>query len=119
MALAELLKGAGVRSGIRETAGDLYVPIEISKKKRTAINKAKLPLGLAMVMRITRRIDEQIVPIIIKGILFPNLVSVASEIIPKSGKRNRARTLSSAITTPVNVSPRLNVYFRIFGISLS
>ena len=37
----------------------------------------------------------------------------------ESGKRKRARTLSSAITTPVSVSPRLNVYLRILGISLS
>jgi hypothetical protein len=46
-------------------------------------------------------------------------VFTLSDNAPNNGNRNKARTLSSAIKTPVTVSPNPNVFFNIKGIMLS
>ncbi len=61
---------------------------------------------------------ERIVPMRMYGMRFPIFVLVLSDRRPKYGKRNRANTLSKAITTPIMVSFMANVFFRILGISL-
>src|SRR5699024_6142966 len=64
-------------------------------------------------------ITAQVVPTRIKGILLPILVLTLSDKAPISGNRNKARTLSRAIITPVIVSLNWNVLERINGIKLS
>ena len=119
MALARERSGGGVRSGIIATAGDLYIPIDTKSSKSITINKASLPGTFATLIRSWNRIVDAIVPTSMNGILLPTLVLVRSESVPKSGRRNKANTLSRAMMNPVMPSPRPNVYFKILGISLS
>ena len=98
-------RGLGVTSGIRATAGLLYTPIARSSSPRntrnTGIGYRSMTTGI-----ITIRTTAAAVPARIKGILRPIFVWHRSDRAPKNGNRNRASTLSIAITTPAQVSPR-------------
>ena len=59
------------------------------------------------------------VPPTINGIRFPNFVFTLSEKVPKSGSKNKAKTLSTAIMAPVKVSPISKVFCKIKGMMLS
>ena len=53
------------------------------------------------------------------GVLFPSLVFVLSDSVPKNGSRKRANTLSAAMMAPENVSFMWNVFVSISGMTLS
>ena len=118
MAFPLLLNLFGVRSGISATAGERYSPMDTSRANREMMNKTIFTLLSATGSK-SRKITASTVPVTINGILFPNPVSVLSDIAPKIGSRKMASTLSAAIMAPVSVSPIPNVFCRISGIMLS
>lgn len=85
---------------------------------RAAMNIGKLTKLLAWGIN-TMAITVIRVPVKINGFLFPIFVSVLSEILPKSGSKKSAKTLSAAIIIPVLVSLKLKVLDNIRGIRLS
>ena len=117
-ALARLRRGLGVRSGIRATAGERYSPMESSTSPRATKNSTKFCWAAAMGM-ITANTAESSAPTTMKGIRRPSRVWVRSLRAPSSGRRNSARTLSSAIIAPLTVSPKWKLFLRISGMILS
>ena len=59
------------------------------------------------------------VPKIIKGVLRPRLLLHLSEMVPKSGSRKSASTLSAAMMTPESVCDMPNLSVSILGIMVS
>ena len=55
------------------------------------------------------------VPPRMKGIRFPIGVETLSESVPRRGKRNKARTLSSAMITPLAISGTWKLSSKISG----
>jgi len=73
------------------------------------IKTASLPGTLPTVISMNRSIAEAAVPKMMNGMRLPILVSVRSDNTPNNGSMNSASTLSSAMITPVQVSPSPNV----------
>ena len=112
------LSGLGVTSGIRETAGERKVLMDIRVKSRATMKNVRFLLFAAIgssVMNITAKI----VPTKINGVRFPFLWFILSDHAPNNGSIISANMLSSAIIPPEIVSPMLNEYLRTRGIMLS
>ena len=93
------LNGLMVTSGIRATAGERNIAIDIKDKSRKIMNITRELVNPKRMKKIT----AAIVPIKINGVRRPNLVRDLSEMLPKSGNINTAKMLSSAIITPDSV----------------
>jgi hypothetical protein len=113
-----LLRGFGVRSGIRATAGDRYVLMARSTIPRAIKNIGRL-FNLSAKGKKAIHMTAINVPKMIKGVRLPSLVSTLSDKAPNKGSIIRASTLSMAIIAPVKVSPTPKVFFSISGMILS
>ena len=109
--------GFGVTSGISATAGERNIAIETSTKRSISMKITSI-IGFAFVTshgsepssfescissateRMTSPIAAAIVPTRMNGVLRPSFPICLSDIAPNSGRRNTARTLSSAMTAP-------------------
>ena len=89
------------------------------KRANREITKSGRFTALSAAGSSRRKITASMVPVTIKGILFPAFVSTLSDRLPNSGSKNSASTLSAAIITPVTVSPIPKVPCKMSGIILS
>lgn len=103
MALPLLRSGFGVTSGISATAGERYVAIAISTSPKPTKKSTSL-FVFSAVGKSTRQSIAIMLPPTIYGIRLPIFVRVLSDNLPKIGSINSAKTLSSAITTPIRLS---------------
>ena len=118
MALALLLRGLGVISGMRATAGERNTDIK-SRTKPVIIKKNTRFRELSAMGIKKRAMLAATVPMIINGIRFPRGVCILSDKDPNIGKRKSARTLSTAMIAPIMTSFSENVFLRIRGMILS
>jgi hypothetical protein len=110
--------GFAVTSGIRATAGDLYVAIAISTKHRAIMKSTRL-LEFAAIGSTTVNIAATAVPTRINGILLPIFVFTLSLKTPKSGSMNNPKTLSKAIMAFAKSTLIWNLLVRMSGMTKS
>ena len=118
MALPLDLRGFGVTSGIRETAGERYMLMDIRVASSITMNSVRLR-PFAAAGSISIKTTERIVPTSINGVRFPRLLFTRSDHAPNTGSSIRAKILSRAIIPPDRVSPMPKKYLSMRGIMLS
>ena len=118
MAFALLLKGLGVISGMRATAGDLNIDMNRSTSAVITMNITRLRELSAIGMK-NSAILVRTVPASMKGIRFPIGVCSLSERVPNRGRRKSASILSIAMIAPMSTSFNEKLFLRISGMMLS